>query len=540
MAPDRRRTDAFPTLHAPPWKKRSNQDVKVFQAWGPGTSTHFMVCRYTWEVRSSRTVLAVAALVYAYFVGGFVNNPMTNSIGDLTLALVDDRTVQVDPYAANSVDLAKRDGHHYSGMPPGLSFALVPVYLAIKPTLAILGEERVGRANEFLERSLKSKFPESLPSRNRAVLALLLVAGTFLVAIPITLLGGRAFALAARALGLASPRAIPALLAFLLLGTGVADFTSTLYHTTVAAMFLFLAFVDTAIRWDQKRTSARLALTGALLGMVAVTDYPAVVYALVVGAFAIASLPRGERGAAACGAVFAGFALPIAAMLAYHSAAFGSPFSTAYQWRDIDRNYLYRAIVDELSQGPLAFLPTWKKIVRGLFDPRCGVVFHNPALLLGVVASVAGFARSVDRRYRAFFLAVGAILLANLGYYFSLPEAIAPHIGSFGARYTVYSIPFALLALAPWVSRALERGWGTVLAVLAAFAAFPVWLYLFYGSPVKSLSEYAEFFARVGPSNYVLMKLHDAGRLSSAWPSYGGIALLGFAIWLVVRRPRKL
>src|SRR5262245_25463264 len=51
-----------------------------------------------------------------------------NSRFDLTRALVEQHTVRIDDYVANTGDYATIDGRYYTDKAPGLSLAAVPVY----------------------------------------------------------------------------------------------------------------------------------------------------------------------------------------------------------------------------------------------------------------------------------------------------------------------------------------------------------------------------------------------------------------------------
>jgi hypothetical protein len=81
-----------------------------------------------------------------------------NSRLDLVLAMVDDSTVSIDRYVANTGDYALYRGHTYSDKPPGLSLLALPAYMALSPILDLppVAERlsRLGRVGA-LESSLR-------------------------------------------------------------------------------------------------------------------------------------------------------------------------------------------------------------------------------------------------------------------------------------------------------------------------------------------------------------------------------------------------
>jgi len=92
----------------------------------------FIARSLSWRI--ALTAFAVNAL----YVNSYLGNPMSKSILDLTVSVVDRRSLDIDPYAYNSTDVSFRDGRFYSGMPPGLSLVCVPYYLAAKTWLWLI------------------------------------------------------------------------------------------------------------------------------------------------------------------------------------------------------------------------------------------------------------------------------------------------------------------------------------------------------------------------------------------------------------------
>ena len=90
--------------------------------------------RLSLEWKIGLTVAAVNVL-YAH---SYIGNPMSASMLDLTVSLVDRGRLDIDPYAGNSLDVARRGEHYYSGLAPGVSVAAVPLYVAAKGWLPLV------------------------------------------------------------------------------------------------------------------------------------------------------------------------------------------------------------------------------------------------------------------------------------------------------------------------------------------------------------------------------------------------------------------
>ena len=185
-------------------------------------------------------------------------------------------------------------------------------------------------------------------------------------------------------------------------------------------------------------------------------------------------------------------------------------------------------VLNEVDGGWRTALPNFFKIYRGLFSTYCGVLFYNPLALLGAGAALVSWIRNTDRS-RAMSATLLGIICANLFFYCSLPSPVPPNMGSYGARYTVYSVLFSVLALGPWL-QSLSRH-PKFAGLIAAGASIPAWLYYFYGSPGRGPQEYFALFMTRGPSNYVWMKAAEGGVISASAPA---VAWVGFLLLTIV------
>jgi hypothetical protein len=471
---------------------------------------------------SPKLTLGVLTLaICAYFCGGYANNVSMNAIGDLTVAMVDDHSLQIDRYSGNSNDISAREGHIYSGFGPGLSLLLVPVYLALKPMFALVPDSMMHRVDTALSNGIYAKHGRLKSTESRAKVVLLILAGTLFVAIPLGMLAAFHVVRICRALIPELSRSDLSGLAFIAaFGTIAFAFTVHLTHTAVAACLIWIALAR-SLRSEPGESAWAMAWNGLLLGFAPCVDYPASMYALYAAACIVLVARPTVRARTAM--LLGGGALPaLAVAWAYHFAAFGSAFTNAYRFRvrEIDRG-----IFDIRHLGPT--LPNPEKLYVAFLHPYSGLVLYFPLLLLGS-ALACYFVITERERVRRYFWAVGALtMLTNIGIYSCYPLAVGPASGPiFGVRYTMYSAPFALVAVAALLARLPQRGLARkALFALAILNAIPVLAYVLYGAPVFPSRGYWPLLTQVGPGNYSMTKLYDA-RL---W-KYPILAWLGAAV----------
>ena len=125
-------------------------------------------------------------------------------------------------------------------------------------------------------------------------------------------------------------------------------------------------------------------------------------------------------------------------------------------------------------------------------------------------------------------------MLTNVGVYSCYPLSVGPASGPiFGVRYTMYSAPFVLIAIAASLARLPQGRLGrTALLALAIFNAVPVLAFVLYGSPVFPARGYWALLVHVGPGNYALTKLYEAGLLKYPFLAWLGAALIGGLLFL--------
>ena len=270
------------------------------------------------SARREGWLLAVFSLVFTVYVAGSVGivgaNPSSHYA--LVRALGDEGRCQVDSYIKYThwIDLAYKDGHHYSNKPPGNAALALPFYLAGRAVEAFVREPafRVG-----LDRG-----------RPAAVFVLLLPA----------LAGALSVVLVARmalALGASAPAAGGAAL-MLALGTLHWRYGTAFYaHAVSGALVTGACFV--CLRASDLRRQGRSAfLLGLLLGAAAAADYVHALVLPIVVVYLLAEHKLGWPGsrteAIRLLAGPAGLAIPMLFLATYGTACFGSPIKTAYDY----------------------------------------------------------------------------------------------------------------------------------------------------------------------------------------------------------------
>ena len=97
--------------------------------------------------KHTRAFIFVALMIcYTYSFPRWAD-PNQNSRLDMVVAIVEDRTFQIDRYVDNTVDYAKVGDHYYSDKAPGAAFLGVPIYAGLK---LVLDTPVVGNLSNWL------------------------------------------------------------------------------------------------------------------------------------------------------------------------------------------------------------------------------------------------------------------------------------------------------------------------------------------------------------------------------------------------------
>jgi hypothetical protein len=365
--------------------------------------------------RPSAALIALLLGTYAYFyqAGGWNQN----SRFDLVRAVVEDGSLRIDRFADNTGDVSVRDDHRYCDKAPGASALCLPTYAAL---FALAGA------------------PAPVPPGWLAWAAWLSI--VLAVGVP-SAVAAVFLARLARALGLGPVGSIVLALAWGL-ATMALPYATLLYGNQLAADLTLIAFaLLVEIRGGAEPTAGRMLAVGALLGFAGATEYPA---ALIMAPIAVYGLfVAGGRRA---GWAVLGGALPLAGLLAYHAAAFGSPLAFPYDY----------STWEEPSTGWFMGIgrPVPGALRNILFGEYRGLLYTTPWLGLALPGAVL-----LARRHRA---EVAVCVVAVSGFLW-LNSSIPPWDGGWaaGPRYLVPMLPFAA-ALAGGVVAAIGEAMASV------------------------------------------------------------------------------
>jgi hypothetical protein len=378
---------------------------------------------------------AVSFLSFIYFYEGGGWNQ--NSRFDLLRAIVEKHTLQIDAYHENTGDKARYNGHYYSDKAPGQVFLAVPVALAARPALRVVGVD-----------------PESA----RGEMALSYLVGAFTVAFTTALAAVCLYFLAIR-FGCGSTAAAFGALV-MGLGTPMWAYASVFWAHALVGACLVLGYAS-ALKVRESalpRADFLWALAAGLAaGWATVTEYPAAPASAILAFLALSQ--AWPRGAAARWRVVAGVgvgaAICVTVLLGYLHAAFGS-FRPSYSYYDANSFTFMQ------QHGYLGLTyPHPDRLLKLLFQCRRGLFFASPIAL----AAIPGlYWLWKEKEHRAAALAAAAIS----GYYFLFNASFYEWKGgqAFGPRYASACIPLMCVGLPLAWQRATGR-WRGVLIALA-------------------------------------------------------------------------
>ena len=399
-----------------------------------------MGTRRFWRTRDGvRAVLIAGALflTYAFFyqAGGWNQNSRFDSVR----AVVDEHTLRIDDYQANTGDKALIDGHYFSDKAPGLALVSVPPVAAARKTLDVVGID---------------------PRSPKALTILSYVATLVGAAAPTALTAFGIYWLALR-LGAKSAGATFAAVAFGL-ATPMWAYATLFWGHALTAALLFAGFAAAVCLRD--RGSARRdvllgALVGVAVGWATVSEFTsALPAALIVGLAAThvwerdgplraRILTAAAGGAIACGVV----------LLVHNVVAFGSPFELGYS---------HEVNFPQQSQGFFGVgVPDFGVFREILYGRYRGLLFFAPV----VIAAPIGLFFLAKKTQLRPTVVVAALIPV---YYLVINSGYALWDGGwvYGPRFLAPAFPFLCLPLAAVWAR-VRVAWRVPLVALLLWGA---------------------------------------------------------------------
>jgi hypothetical protein len=375
-------------------------------------------------------VLALGVYAYFFQAGGWNQN----SRFDTVRAVVEQHSLIIDDYVANTGDFSVVNHHFYGDKAPGLQLLALPVYAGLHPF-----------------------FEDGRRPRGRLVHLGAYLCTLFAVALP-SALAVAVLCAVARLLG-ASARAAALLAAAYAFGTLAFPYATLFYsHQLTASLLLFAFALLVRARAEGQWTRAAMTAAGFLLGYAIATEYPAALAVAVIGLYALATTRPPSRVLwMAIGGV-----IPLLALAAYHTVVFGGPFTVGYD-----------SSPDGAREGGMILgvtLPSLRVLGKVLFAESRGLLRHVPWLVLALPGAAL---LAASRARRAEGITLLALIAAGLWFNSSLTRTVADWKGGtgVGTRHLVPYLPFYVLGMAG-LARALRRPRRWPLASRAAVAAF--------------------------------------------------------------------
>jgi hypothetical protein len=247
-------------------------------------------------------IFLLTLLAFAGYTPQDVYNPQQVTRLALTLAMTEGK-LDIDDYAALTVDLAEHEGHFYADKPPGLSLLAVP---AVAPTRTLLGAP-----TGVLDRE---QFPIAMIAAVLSTVGLLAALAT------------SALYLVCRRLGVPDAAALFAT-AGLALGTPFFGWSTAFFAHAATGSLLLLGLALTI--WSRGRADGWIPpVLGVLLGYTLTMDLVAAPAVAVIGLYYVFG-ERERLPARLVGAGFGGVA-ELLPLLVYNQLVFGSPITLGY------------------------------------------------------------------------------------------------------------------------------------------------------------------------------------------------------------------
>ncbi|MEJ7603110.1 MAG: hypothetical protein WKG01_34805 [Kofleriaceae bacterium] len=392
-------------------------------------------------------LIAIAA-AYLYLFPYFPHIRSANELPRVYLvkAMADDGTFAIDrhvPAGDRNPDISPSRGHKYSNKAPGSSMLAVPAYTLVR---VIAGEPSLG-VTFWICRVFAGIVP--------ALVFLALLWGFLERFAP-------------------DPAIRRLVLIAYALGSLAMTYSILFYSHQLGAVCVGSAWILGVEFVERKRGLLAIAAAGALAGAAALVDYQAVFAAVPVAVYLIIRMwawPKRELVRAIVLAI-AGAAIPIAILLAYHDASFGSPFRTGYDASEAWAGYHQQGFLGITKLRGEAFWGSLFRRDNGLFALAPWLLLALPG---GFVLARAG--------QRGVALLCGAVLVL----YVLFISSINFWRGGWGIgpRYITAMLPFLLPLVAAQLAALRSRPWllgaaaGTIVVGVIIYtltsATFPYW-----------------------------------------------------------------
>lgn len=448
--------------------------------------------RHRWAIG----VVVAFLYVFPYYPGIHSANELPRVY--LTEAMVEHGTFAIDHGVKKygmTADVSPYAGHQYSNKAPGSSMLAIPAYLALEGVTHVIA----GRG----------------PTLGESFWTFRVWTGAIPTLLFLWLLAGFLQRFSARL----APRRLA------LVGYGLGSM-ALVYSVLFIAHQLSAVCVGTA--WilaveviDDRRPERWMLAAGLAAGAAPLVDYQALFAVVPIAIWVATRLIMQRRGVLAVLWAAVGAAIPIAILLGYHQACFGSPWRTGY---DASETFAFHHQHGFLGLDQLR----WQAFVGSTIAPDNGLVLFCPMLLL----ALPGWVLMVRRRMVGHAIVTLSIALIYLLFISGLNFWRGGW--QFGPRYITVMLPFLLPPIVTTLDALDQRRWlrAPAWALIAiGVAIYGLGVATFPHFPEKFHNPLYEVVFRLLGDGLVAPNLGGALGLPRAWSVAPWFALLA-ALWV--------
>jgi hypothetical protein len=451
----------------------------------------------SWIARRWWAIAVVLVMVYA-----FPHYPSIHSANELprlylVMAMADDHTFAIDKGVARwgaTADVSPSGGHQYSNKAPGSSMLAVPAYVALRGvTHVVAGRDPTMGEMMWTFRMWTGVIP--------TLLFLWLLWG-FL---------GRFTA---------DEGARRATIAIYGIGSMALTYSVLFISHQLSAVCIGSAWILTTWVVEDRRDARWMLAAGALAGAAPLVDYQALFAAVPIAFWVIIELYERRRGWMPVAWAALGAVVPIAVLLLYHKACFGSPWKTGYA---ASTTFAFHHQKGFLGMDKLR----WEAFTGSTIASDNGLLVFCPALLL----AIPGWVLMTRKRLEATVAITAAVAFIYLLFISSLNFWRGGW--QMGPRYITVMLPFLLPAIAVAITSAAR--WPALRGAALGLGGVGVFVYTasiveFPHFPEKFKNPLYEVTLRLLGDNLAAPNLGMIAGLPGAW-SLVPFALVVLAVW---------
>ncbi len=369
-------------------------------------------------------IFIVLVISYGYFFRRLDWNSGTRL--DLVWSIVDQHSLSIDAYHENTGDKAFYRGHFYTDKTPGISFLGVPFYF-VASKISKCFNSLSALTDYIFKIYIPTFFVVIIPSAIMGVIFYRII-NMFLSDIRLSILGTMSYSL----------------------GTIVFFYSNMFYAHHVASFLFFIAFYilfkSTNIKDVDK---SKIFLSGSLLGLAILCEYPMVLFAVFVFAYLFAVTKSIKK--------LAYLALPVCLAIIilaiYHYGCFDNPLKTGYNYEHL--SYFAKHHAQGISGIKL---PKLNRIIKLTFGLKRGIFIMHPFLLFAFPGAYFGLKSKKRREFLFFIIISAAVILFYSSFKF------------FAERFLITAIPFLCILAIYGVAKLKSKILTSIFTVLAAIS----------------------------------------------------------------------